>query len=358
MITLLLLTLACGAAILPPAAGVTGAATGPWQSGGAAQASAAKSPGWPAHWIGVAVDNIPPIYSELLGLSPGQGLLVVRVVEASPAAAAGLHPGDLLFAVNAKPLESVGQLIEAANAHHGKTADSCKLQFIRSGVRHLVTVRPQLRPNLAMISAEMNKQSLKIRASRSNMRAFPPAAAGTAAAAHGVIVRMPGLEMPNSSLPYLFSVDKWTEINGRVQTMQLVAQGRTYSVDMAHLDKVPPRIALFARIFSRMRRQAAGLAAAPAAGKHMMAAAPAADSRCQGVLNLMGAPKIDLRRIVELRRKLARPLAGTMKTAAGTQQAFDCELLDAQAAGIKAHLRSLKRILADLSHKAAATSKR
>jgi len=102
-----------------------------------------------ARWIGVAVQGIPPVYGRLLGLRMGQGLLVVMVVDGSPAAKAGLSPGDLIIRVDHKDVDSPMQLVAAANRHvHGKV-ELCGMQVIRDGKRLTVRIESKLRPQLA-----------------------------------------------------------------------------------------------------------------------------------------------------------------------------------------------------------------
>ena len=103
------------------------------------------------HWIGVAVENIPPTIAKQLKLKSDQGLMVVSVLANSPAAKADVRAEDLLIEVNGKPLLSQEQLASAANqmeldkagAPRPKTAT---LTFLREGDRRTIEVTPEPRP--------------------------------------------------------------------------------------------------------------------------------------------------------------------------------------------------------------------
>jgi membrane-associated protease RseP (regulator of RpoE activity) len=99
-------------------------------------------------WMGVAVQGIPSVFDHLLGLNAGQGLLVVMVVHGSPAAKAGLIPGDLIIRVNHKKVDSPLQLLEAANRRMNGKVQSCTLRMIRDGKRLTVKMKSAVRPNL------------------------------------------------------------------------------------------------------------------------------------------------------------------------------------------------------------------
>ena len=60
--------------------------------------------------LGVQVQAITPRIAQLLALKDSNGVVVTSVQDDSPAALAGLQPGDVLTAVNGKPLLSVAQL--------------------------------------------------------------------------------------------------------------------------------------------------------------------------------------------------------------------------------------------------------
>jgi serine protease Do len=62
-------------------------------------------------FMGVSVGDLTPDLAQAFGLPSGtKGALVQNVVPRGPAAKAGVEPGDLVVALNGKPVESAGQL--------------------------------------------------------------------------------------------------------------------------------------------------------------------------------------------------------------------------------------------------------
>jgi serine protease Do len=60
-------------------------------------------------FMGVSVGDLTPDLTQAFGFQPGaKGALVQNVVPRGPAAKAGLEPGDLIVALNGKPVESAG----------------------------------------------------------------------------------------------------------------------------------------------------------------------------------------------------------------------------------------------------------
>ncbi len=56
-------------------------------------------------WIGVEAQEITPELADSFGLPSTEGALIAGVVRGSPADAAGIRPGDILLAVNGKPVK-------------------------------------------------------------------------------------------------------------------------------------------------------------------------------------------------------------------------------------------------------------
>ncbi|NUR22251.1 Do family serine endopeptidase [Frateuria sp.] len=63
--------------------------------------------------LGVQTQDITPRIAQLLGLKTSQGVVVTRVAPGSAAAAAGLAPGDVLQAIDGKPLHDSDELRNA-----------------------------------------------------------------------------------------------------------------------------------------------------------------------------------------------------------------------------------------------------
>jgi membrane-associated protease RseP (regulator of RpoE activity) len=68
------------------------------------------------YWFGVGVENIPPYFAKQLKLGSEQGLLVMAVMQGSPAEAAGLRQYDLLESLDGAAVTSQEDLARAANA--------------------------------------------------------------------------------------------------------------------------------------------------------------------------------------------------------------------------------------------------
>jgi serine protease DegQ len=83
-------------------------------------------------WIGVEPQNLSKELSESLGLpSNTSGVLLSGVLEGGPAARGGAKPGDVLIAVNGKPITDVRSLLnQIAQINPGNDA---KLTILRKG---------------------------------------------------------------------------------------------------------------------------------------------------------------------------------------------------------------------------------
>ncbi|HEX5806007.1 MAG TPA: Do family serine endopeptidase [Macromonas sp.] len=60
--------------------------------------------------IGVSIDGVPPDLAESLGLAKAEGALVRAVEAGSPAAKAGIEPGDIIVKFDDKPIVKAGDL--------------------------------------------------------------------------------------------------------------------------------------------------------------------------------------------------------------------------------------------------------
>ncbi len=95
-------------------------------------------------WLGVVGYDVDRRLAHYYGLPVAQGAFVVEVSEAGPAAAAGLSVGDVITAVNGRPIASVSDLVAALRLR--KIGDSVDVDVERQGTRRLrVTLgaRPQ-----------------------------------------------------------------------------------------------------------------------------------------------------------------------------------------------------------------------
>jgi Do/DeqQ family serine protease len=74
-------------------------------------------------WIGVEVQEITPELVESFALPTTHGTLIAGVVRGSPAEAAGIKPGDILQAIEERPVKDPQSMLEAvANLTPGQSA--------------------------------------------------------------------------------------------------------------------------------------------------------------------------------------------------------------------------------------------
>jgi len=83
--------------------------------------------------LGVAVQDLTPELARALATENAEGAVVSRVDPGSAATAAGLRPGDLIVAVNGRPVTGAGAL----KAHIGllRIGTPLELELIRNGAR-------------------------------------------------------------------------------------------------------------------------------------------------------------------------------------------------------------------------------
>ena len=85
----------------------------------------------PRYWVGLSVEP------------DAQGLVVERVAPGSPAAKAGIKPGDVMVRAGGKPLKKVADLIAAVQK--AKETDLA-LEVLHGGKTQKITVKPAKRP--------------------------------------------------------------------------------------------------------------------------------------------------------------------------------------------------------------------
>ncbi|MBN1854296.1 MAG: PDZ domain-containing protein, partial [Pirellulales bacterium] len=96
----------------------------------------------PNHFLGIQISQVDPILREHLKLDESQGILVIAVVDESPADKAGVKEHDILLTANGEPLDKLGDLIEVIRQSDGK---EISLELIRVGEKMSCTVKPEKR---------------------------------------------------------------------------------------------------------------------------------------------------------------------------------------------------------------------
>lgn len=90
-------------------------------------------------WLGVEVQDVTPEIAETLGMARPEGALIVNLHPDSPLARAGLKRGDVVLALEGKPIESAQELgYRVATTPIGATTI---LEYQRNGKRHETRVR-------------------------------------------------------------------------------------------------------------------------------------------------------------------------------------------------------------------------
>lgn len=95
-------------------------------------------------WIGVEPQDITPELAESFGIAQKSGAIVAGVLRGGPADRAGIRPGDILIAVDDKPVtDTVGLLNLIAQLKPGNKA---ALTMVRAGKQSSVEVTVGTRP--------------------------------------------------------------------------------------------------------------------------------------------------------------------------------------------------------------------
>lgn len=67
-------------------------------------------------WIGVEPNELSPELAETFGVKADSGVIITGVLQAGPAAQAGMRPGDVIVQVGDKPIRNVSELLTAVAA--------------------------------------------------------------------------------------------------------------------------------------------------------------------------------------------------------------------------------------------------
>jgi serine protease DegQ len=95
-------------------------------------------------WLGIEVQDITPDLAESFGLRDTNGALIAGVLRAGPAARAGIRPGDVLLAVNDRPVNDSSSLLNLiAGLPPGQPAS---LRLLRQQAELRLQVNVEKRP--------------------------------------------------------------------------------------------------------------------------------------------------------------------------------------------------------------------
>src|SRR5574340_88550 len=99
-------------------------------------------------WIGVAVQEITPELAESFRLGSTKGVLITEVMRNSPAEKAGIRTGDILIAIDDKPVDDWNTMLETvANLPPGKVVTA---RLMRNGTETNLPVKIGKRPKPAV----------------------------------------------------------------------------------------------------------------------------------------------------------------------------------------------------------------
>lgn len=104
-------------------------------------------------WLGVSLQRLDEELAGAVGVPGRKGALVAGVQEDSPAARAGLQPGDVVVGFNGKPVEAPRDLVEAVGM--AKPGAQARLALLRNGerVEQAVTLGNQPSRDVAALDA-------------------------------------------------------------------------------------------------------------------------------------------------------------------------------------------------------------
>jgi S1-C subfamily serine protease len=101
---------------------------------------------WLGHnplYTGLELDMLGPQLANFFGVHDGQGLLVKRVDDNSPAAAAGLRAGDVITSVNGQVMATTSQWFKTIHANRGKQVQITVMRDRRENTVPMMAGRPK-----------------------------------------------------------------------------------------------------------------------------------------------------------------------------------------------------------------------
>jgi serine protease Do len=151
-------------------------------------------------WLGVQIQPVTAEIAESLGLNKAAGAMIAEPQSGSPAAKAGIEPGDVITAVNGTQVKDARDLARTI----GKMAPdtSVKLDIVRNGEPRSITVTLAQVPNEQRASAEEQDARPTSGAPHLGLQ-VAPASEVSGAGEEGVVVTAlePGAQPTNAFKP-------------------------------------------------------------------------------------------------------------------------------------------------------------
>ncbi|MBC7186400.1 MAG: PDZ domain-containing protein [Calditrichaeota bacterium] len=97
-------------------------------------------------WLGVELQELNASLAEYFAVKEDEGVLITEVEEKSPAAKAGLLPGDVIVSMDGQPVQDVEDVLDAVVDK--EQGDSLVVGYVRKGTRAETTVRLGKRPRV------------------------------------------------------------------------------------------------------------------------------------------------------------------------------------------------------------------
>ncbi len=120
-------------------------------AGAATDATMTRIAGEPIAWIGIDIQNVDATTAEALNIRPGDGVLVSRVFEGSPADKAGIQPGDVIVRFDRQKTADLASMQETLASL--SVGDTVKVNIIRDGSRRSVYITIGARPGAVSLVA-------------------------------------------------------------------------------------------------------------------------------------------------------------------------------------------------------------
>jgi Do/DeqQ family serine protease len=96
-------------------------------------------------WLGIEAHAVTPSLAKLLNLDKVEGVVVAAVLRDGPAHHAGIKPGDVIVAIDGKPISNGRDALIAISKH--KPGEAVKLTILRNNKQQTITAVAAERPD-------------------------------------------------------------------------------------------------------------------------------------------------------------------------------------------------------------------